>query len=162
MPGQAWLFLSTLIAGMAIGLFYDFFRIARKVIPHAGWVVQLQDLLFWVAATIGVFYFMLLRNFGEIRMFAILGVVIGAVLYFYTISKPVLKVSVTVVNFIKRVISTAIHIITTPIRFIFNLLNPPIKKLATKQHKHLRQVARYGKIQVKKQIRNWEILRKKV
>lgn len=162
LSGQAWLFLSTVVVGMAIGLFYDIFRITRKVAPHSSFAVHFEDAVFWVLATGGMFYFMLHRNYGEIRPFALMGATCGVALYFATVSRLVLKVSVTVINFVKRVIAAAVRIITLPIRFIFNLFAPPIKKFLLKRRKNLRTIARYGKIHMKKHARNWKILRKKV
>jgi len=162
MSNQGWLFLSTVIVGATIGLFYDVFRILRKTTPHSTWVVQLEDILFWVIATGAMFYFMLNRNFGEIRLFALLGAACGVILYFATVSKIVLKISVTVINFLKRVIMAAIRILTLPLRFIYNLFSPPIKKFLSKRRKNLHTAARYGKIQMKKTMRNWFIMRKKV
>ncbi|MCL2287063.1 MAG: spore cortex biosynthesis protein YabQ [Firmicutes bacterium] len=160
--GQGWLFISTVVAGAAIGLFYDFFRIIRRVAAHSAWVVQLEDVIFWVFATAAMFYFMLNRNFGEIRFFAVIGTACGVMLYFAAISAAVLKVSVTAINFLKQVITAAIRIITLPLRFIYNLAAPPTRNFMAKRHKNLRNVARYGKIQMKKTMRSWFILRKKV
>ena len=166
MSGQAWLFLSTIIVGMSIGLFYDIFRVTRKVARHSAFAVHFQDAVFWVVATGGMFYFMLNYNFGEIRPFALIGVTCGVALYFATISRVVLKISVTVINFVKRVVIAAMRIITFPIRFLLKLVAPPIKKLVknflVKRRKNVRTIARYSKIQMKKHARNWFILRKKV
>jgi len=162
LSGQGLLFLSTVAVGAAIGLFYDVFRIFRRVTTHSGWAVQLEDFLFWIFATAAMFYFMLNRNFGEIRLFSIIGAACGIALYFATISRLVLKISVTVINFIKRVIVAAVRIITLPLRFIFNFIAPPAKKFLRKRRKNLRKLAGYGKMQVKKTMRNWSILRKKV
>jgi len=162
MPDQAWLFLSTVVAGMVIGLFYDVFRIIRKTTPHREWVVQLEDVLFWVIATGAMFYFMLQRNFGEIRVFSLLGTAIGAVLYMATFSPLVLKISVVVIDFVKRVVTTTVRVIFFPIKFLYSLISPPIKKFTAKRRKNLRTAVGYGKIQLKKTSRNWFILRKKV
>lgn len=159
--GQAWLFLSTVVVGMVIGLFYDIFRITRKVAPHSTLAVHFEDAVFWVLATGGMFYFMLHRNYGEIRPFALIGATCGVVLYFATVSRLVLKVSVTVINFVKRVIAAAVRIITLPVRFLFNLFAPPVKKFLLKRRKSLRTVAGYSKLKLKKYARNWKILRKK-
>ena len=159
---QAWLFLSTVVVGMAIGLFYDIFRITRKVAPHTALAVHFEDAVFWMLATGGMFYFMLHRNYGEIRPFALVGATCGVALYFATISRPVLKVSVTVINFVKRVIAAAVRIILFPLRFLFNLIAPPAKKFLSKRRKNLRSVARYSKLHIRKHARNWKILRKKV
>jgi len=162
MSGQAWLFLSTVLVGMAVGFFYDCFRVLRKVVRHAAITVQLEDIIFWLAATVLVFYFMLHRNFGEIRPFAFIGIVCGAVLYFATISKVVVKVAVIVINFVKKIIATVVGIIIMPLRFIFGAISPPVKKFCVSRRKNLRSAARYGKIRMKKASRSLEILRKKV
>ncbi|MCL2215814.1 MAG: spore cortex biosynthesis protein YabQ [Defluviitaleaceae bacterium] len=162
MSGQAWLFLSTVLVGAVIGLFYDFFRIFRKTAAHSAWAVQLEDLFFWITATVGTFYFMLTRNYGEIRLFALLGVALGITLYFATVSRLVVKICVVVVTFLKRVIASAVRIILLPLRLIFTWIGPPIKSFAGKRRKDLRGLARYGKIQMKKTARSWFILRKKV
>jgi len=162
MQGQAFLFLSTVLMGACVGLFYDVFRIFRKTAPHSTLAVQLEDLFFWTAATVGTFYFMLNRSYGEIRPFALLGVALGILLYFTTVSRYVVRVCVVIVTYLKKVIAAAVKIIFLPLRFIFNLIKPPINSFAQKRRKDLRSAARYGKIKMKKTARNWFILRKKV
>jgi len=160
--GQGWLFLSTVAVGAIIGLLYDLFRIFRRVATHSVWVVQLEDFLFWIFATGAMFYFMLNRNYGEIRLFSIIGAACGVALYFATVSQVVLKVSVTVINFIKRVIIAAVRIIIFPLRLIYNFFAPVVKKVSAKGRKNLHSIARYGKIHMRKTMRSWFILRKKV
>jgi len=162
MPGQAWLFLSCVLTGAAIGVLYDFFRLIRKTVPHKPLVVQIEDVLFWVIATIGMFYFLLHRNFGEIRAFALIGALCGAVLYFTTLSRLMLPAATAIVNFLKRVIATAFRMIFMPFRMIFNFIAPPVKKFLEKRRKSLRSLSKYGKMRVRKSIRNWSIMRKKV
>ena len=162
MAGQAWLFLSTVLVGAAIGLVYDAFRIFRKTTPHAGIAVQFEDLLFWIGVTGLTFYYMLHRSYGEIRPFALLGIIIGVLLYFATLSRLVLIVFVAVVNYIKKVVATAIGILLIPVKFIASLLAPPIKRAYGATHKQARMVKRYGKSKIRKSARDWDILRKKV
>ncbi|MCL2578317.1 MAG: hypothetical protein FWE27_09805 [Defluviitaleaceae bacterium] len=165
MSGQAFLFLSTVLVGACIGLFFDLFRILRKTVPFLAknsLAVQLEDLFFWVIVTGGMFYFMLHRNFGEIRLFSVIGAVCGAALYFAVLSRFVIFVFVSVINYLKKVTATAIRIILTPLRLLFIWLSPPAKSLYKKIRSGLCGVFRYGKIRVKKTSRNWFILRKKV
>ena len=163
---QGWLFLYTVLAGAGIGIFYDIFRILRKIVPHNTFAVQFEDAVFWITATATVFFFMLNANFGEIRPFAILGMACGAVLYFATLSHFVLKILVTCTKFAIKVTATAIKIITAPIRFIFNLIAlwvfRPTKNFLVGRRKNLRTLHRYGKIKATKAVRNFYILRKKV
>ena len=162
MTGQAWLFLSTVIVGAAIGLFYDAFRIFRKTARHSGLAVQLEDLFFWVAATGLTFYYMLHRNYGEIRFFTLIGMAIGLVLYFATISRFVLVVFVTVINYLKRVVTTILRIFLMPVRIIAAWLAPPLGKACGAARKQMRRVKRYGKARLRKTVRDWDIMRKKV
>ena len=162
MTGQAWLFLSTVMVGAAIGLLFDIFRIFRKTARHSGLAVQLEDLFFWVAATGLTFYYMLHRNYGEIRPFAMVGIVIGGVLYFATISKWVLIVFVAVVNYIKKVVTVAFRIILMPLRIIAAWLAPPAIKAWGVAGKQGRRVKRYGRRKLRKTARDWGILRRKV
>lgn len=166
MSAQGLFFLSTALAGAAIGLLYDIFRISRKVVSLAPWVVHMQDIIFWLLATIGTFYFLLQRNYGEIPPFALVGTLCGIVLYFATLSPFVRKISVAVINFTKKVIAAAIRCITAPIRFIYRLCAPPIKKICKKiysfHRKTLRTAGKYGKMKATKVKRNISIMRKKV
>lgn len=162
MSSQAWLFLYTVAVGMGIGLFYDVFRVIRKTTPHASLTVQLEDMFFWVIVTGCMFYFMLNQNYGEIRLFTMVGAGCGIALYFATISRVVLKVAVITVNYLKRVFSAAFKIILLPINFIWSLISPFTKKFAKNRRKDLHGMVRYGKIRIRKTTRNWFILRKKV
>jgi len=162
MSGQAVLFLYSVGMGAAIGLFYDAFRIFRKTAPHFGLAVQVEDLFFWLAATGTMFYFLLNQNFGEIRLFALLGAGCGVALYFATISRWVIKIAVAVVNYLKRVVVAAVRVILFPLRLVWGWISPLIINFARGRRKDLRGLARYGRIQMKKTTRNWFILRKKV
>ena len=162
MSGQAWLFLTMVCVGAAVGLFYDAFRVLRATAPHKHWVVQLEDAFFWLAATVLVFYYMLHRNYGEIRVFVLIGIIAGAALYFCTLSRWVLLVAVAVVEYLKRVIAAALRILFLPLGLLLAWLTPPIKKATRHTRKRLHSLGRYGKIRAKKATRNWTVLRKKI
>ena len=162
MTGQAWLFLSAVFVGAAIGLLYDAFRIFRKTARHSGFAVQLEDFFFWIAATGLTFYYMLHRNYGEIRPFYMVGIAIGAVLYFATISRFVLVVFVAVINYLKRVVAVVIGIVLIPIRLIVSWLAPPVSKALHTTNKQARRVKRYGKRKMQKTARDFMVIRKKV
>jgi len=162
MAGQAWLFLSTLMVGAAIGLFYDVFRIFRKTARHSTLAVQLEDLLFWVAATGLTFYYMLHRNYGEIRVFAVVGVGIGLTLYLATISRLVVKIFVEIINYIKKVVAVAVKIILIPLKLVLSWLRPPIAKVYAAAHKQGMRAKRFCKQKARKTAREWGIMRKKV
>jgi len=162
MSGQAWLFLSTVLAGTAIGLLYDAFRVIRKTARHTGLAVTLEDFIFWVAATGLTFYYMLHRNYGEIRLFSLIGVTVGILLYFTTVSRWVVIVLVSIVNYLKRVIIAVVRIILVPVRLIVAWLVGPLGKVSGVTRKHAQRVKRYGKGKMRTVARDWGIVRKKV
>ena len=161
MSGQAWLFLSTVLMGAAVGLFYDVFRIFRKTVPHKTIAVQLEDLFFWIVVTAGVFYFMLHRNFGEIRMFSFIGAGIGILLYFATISRYVIIAFVAVIDYMKKVVMAALRIIFWPLRVVLGWISPPFVAFFRKRRLGLRRVSRYGRMRMRKTARDWFIVRHK-
>ncbi|MCL2500006.1 MAG: spore cortex biosynthesis protein YabQ [Defluviitaleaceae bacterium] len=162
MPAQAWLFVATVVVGGAVGVFYDFFRVLRRTAPHGKWAVQLEDLFFWLAVTVLVFYYMLHRNYGEIRFFALLGMGLGVTLYFVTVSRIIIWVSVAVVEYIKKVVAAVFRIILLPLRLLLAFAAPPAKKAGQFVHKRLRGIRRYGRMKARKTVRNWAVIRKKV
>jgi len=162
MSGQAWLFLSMVLTGGAIGLLYDAFRIFRKTTPHSKLAVQIEDIVFWVAATGLTFYYMLHRNYGEIRPFVLIGIALGIVLYFTTLSRLVLVVFVAIIEYMKNVVKVAVRIILIPIRFIAALLEPHANKAYKATRKKARRVKLYGRNKLRKVSKDIGILRKKV
>jgi len=162
MSGQAWLFLSAVLTGGAIGLFFDAFRVIRKSIPHSKIAVQIEDIIFWVVATGLTFYYMLHRNAGEIRPFVIIGIALGLVLYFATLSRVVLVVFVAIVGYLKKVMIAVIKILLVPIRLVAVWLTPPIAKAYKNTRKKARRIKIYGQSKIKKASREWGIMRKKV
>ncbi|MCL1878383.1 MAG: spore cortex biosynthesis protein YabQ [Defluviitaleaceae bacterium] len=153
---QAWLFFLSVLTGAGIGLYYDAFRILRKTAPFfAKNAVAVQDTLFWLVATGGMFYFLLHENFGEIRMFAVMGAVLGAVLYFAALSRLIIVTFVAVIEFLKKVITAALKIIFAPLIWVYKYLKPKLRA-------GLYSLARYGKMKLKNLCRNWFIFRKKV
>jgi len=129
MSGQGLLFLTTVAAGFAIGFVYDIFRIVRKTVPHSHLMVQVEDVLYWVAVSLLMFYFMLHRNYGEIRFFSIAGAALGMILYFYSVSVIVMKVSVVVIGFIQKVILAVVGILLVPFKWLINIMGPPCRWL---------------------------------
>jgi spore cortex biosynthesis protein YabQ len=162
MSRQTLLFLSTVGVGAVIGVLYDLFRVLRKTAAHNNAVVQMEDLIFWLAATLLMFYFMLVKNYGEIRFFAVLGVAVGMALYFCTVSRWLVGALVALTDYIKRVVAAVIRLVLWPVNRAAQFLLPPLKKLKRFCVKRLHTLRLYGKMKYKKYARDWLILRKKV
>lgn len=111
-----------IITGISIGLLFDIFRILRKSFHTADWITYIQDVLFWILAGSMMLFSIFTFNHGEIRSYVFIGILIGIVIYMLAISKLVVKSSVTIILFIKKILSYPIHLIEKIVKII--IINP--------------------------------------
>lgn len=99
---EVWLFSLSILYGVIILLFYDCFRILRRLIPHNGVAIAIQDLFFWIVTGFSIFALLYRYNNGSIRGYCILGMGLGMLFYSIAISPFFVKISVKIGNFIKN------------------------------------------------------------
>ena len=96
---QAHVFLIFVLNGIILAFVFDIFRICRKSFQTPDWVTYLEDILFWFITCVLLAYSIYTFNNGEIRLYMIFGIIIGAILYILTISKYIIKFSVKIIMF---------------------------------------------------------------
>ena len=105
---------------------------------------------------------LLQQNYGEIRFFIILGVFLGMICYFFTLSPLINKISDKIVAILHKILLTFFTILLTPFRLIYLLLRKPVKKTNTFFHKKMKKVLQfckgYAKIKKRHFCRNVKIL----
>lgn len=77
--------------GMILLFAYDVFIIGRNCIPHKKWVIGVEDFLFWILAGCSAFLVMYEMNHGIIRAFSIMSILVGMLVYHFTISRFFVK-----------------------------------------------------------------------
>lgn len=109
------------ISGIAIGIFFDIFRILRKSFKTPDVVTYIEDTIFWIFS--GLFFLFILFKFnnGEIRSYVILGLIFGITIYIFTISKYFIKMSVSIICFIKKIILYPLQLLW---KFVKKLIKP--------------------------------------
>lgn len=70
-----------LLMGIFITFVYDILRIFRRVVPHSSFFVSLEDLGFWIYCGAEVFLLMYHESNGTLRWFAVIGALVGMLLY---------------------------------------------------------------------------------
>jgi spore cortex biosynthesis protein YabQ len=85
-------FLHSLLIGVVITFFYDWLLILRKCIRHNIFFISIEDILFWIACALGVFYMLYQENNGILRWFAVLGAAVGMWLYKRLVSYVLVEV----------------------------------------------------------------------
>lgn len=118
---QAFLFLVFVVIGLIIGLLFDIFRILRISFKTKDFVTYIEDILFWIITGILVLYSIFIFNNGEIRLFIFIGIAIGVILYIMLFSSLIIKYSVYIINFIKKVVRVVLKIIVIPIKCLIKV-----------------------------------------
>ena len=77
--------------GIYITFVYDLLRILRRVVPHSSFWVSVEDLAFWVYCAGKVFLLMHHESDGTLRWFAVLGALVGMLLYRKTVGALFVK-----------------------------------------------------------------------
>ena len=111
------------LTGISIGVLFDIFRILRRSFKTIDFITYIQDFLFWILTGVMLLYSIFSFNNGELRAYIFIGIIIGLILYMLIISKYFIKISVTIINILKKIIYTPIKLILDIIiKFIVNPL----------------------------------------
>lgn len=123
---QLYVFVLCCIFGVILAILFDIFRIKRRIVHTSVFLTFIEDMLFWVLASL-LFFILILRFYnGEFRVFMVVGIVIGAMAYFGTLSKLFVSVCVVIVRFLTKFFKNIICIVLLPLKFILKLFNKPL------------------------------------
>jgi spore cortex biosynthesis protein YabQ len=111
-------FLTSILWGGILLLIYDILRIFRRVIKHGAFLIAVQDMIFWVAASLFIFSMIYRENNGIIRGYSILGMMLGSILYHFALS-----------DFLVKLISKLIQTLLSPFKAALNQVARLIKIL---------------------------------
>lgn len=123
---ELYIFLSTAAAGCCIGLLYDLFRVLRGRMQAEGLFADIQDIIFWLVSAGITFYVIFITNDGRIRWFEFLGLILGLVLYFFSISRLLRRLIDWFIRFLIKFFLLCLKIILTPLLFLYNIISKPI------------------------------------
>jgi spore cortex biosynthesis protein YabQ len=133
---QTTAFLWAIFVGAALGLLYDSFRILRIAIPCGNTFIAVQDVLFFITCALVTFLFLLGQAEGKVRFFLLVGELLGGVLYFSTISIPIMGVSRKIIAVIRAVISFIARYLLLPlwrlVYWIVSTILRPVRFLGRK------------------------------
>ena len=102
------------LMGIYITFVYDLLRILRRVVSHSGFWVSVEDLAFWVYCGAKVFLLMHHESDGNLRWFAVLGALVGMLLYRKTIGTPFVKYTALVLGKIRDFLKKTCKILCKP------------------------------------------------
>lgn len=129
---QIYLFLVYLICGSIIGVFFDIFRILRKSFKTSDFVTYIEDLLFGIITGLFLIFVIFIFNNGELRFYIFAALALGLILYFVTISKLFIKISVYILVTAKKSIIKIISILFFPIKIMLKYIKKYLSKVILK------------------------------
>ena len=150
---QLYLLLIFTITGIAIGIFFDIFRISRKSFKTSDFITCLEDIIFWIITGIFFLYILFRFNNGEIRSFVIIGILFGIIMYMLTISKYFIEINVKIIAFLKKVIiypiKALIKVLKTILKPFKRLIIKPLSFVVINIRKSIKNIFEKGKTAIK-------------
>ena len=119
---QAYLFLIFAFNGVVIGLILDFFRILRITFKTSNIITYIEDVLFWILTGISIIFFMYNFSDGTIRLFMIIALILGFLIYILSISKFIIKIFVFSINILKDFFRIIINVGAIPVKLIYKVI----------------------------------------
>lgn len=150
--GEGVFMLHSFLLGVIITFIYDLFRIFRRIIPHGWFLLSLEDLVFWVLATAGIFYMLYYENNGMFRWFSVIGAGTGMFLYKKTLSAALVNLVSGAVNKLIELIAKILWKLSAPVRFVWRRL----KILAGRSARRAAREARIRRRQIKYRLTAWK------
>lgn len=127
--------LHSFLMGIIITFVYDGFLILRRLIRHSLFLISLEDMIFWIACAIGVFYMLYEENNGILRWFAVFGATMGMIVYKMSISSLIVNIMSTIIERIVRVIYRIFCFLFKPFKFIGKKIGHICKRSSGKSKK---------------------------
>lgn len=98
---QVYVFLYSILTGAIIGLLFDIFRAFRFNSIKDIWV-YIQDVIFWLMTAVIIITSAFLINEGELRIYMLIGYLLGAIFYMLLFSKFILGIFKFIVSHIRK------------------------------------------------------------
>ena len=126
--GEAVFFFTSFFVGVGLVLFYDVFRILRRVIKHGTVWIGIEDISFWVLCTAAVFLLLYRENDGMMRLFAFVGILFGMGVYLAVLSKFVIRIFVWILSKLLKGVQKVGRVLFGPIWKIIKKIVLIVKK----------------------------------
>lgn len=97
--------LQALAAGVLMGVYYDVFRLLRRMIHFDRISVALQDIFFWMTSAVYIFFVCIRLNNGYIRIYFILFAMIGWGIYYATAGRLLFLVFDCIIKVFSKILN---------------------------------------------------------
>ena len=102
MSQQTLIFLYSCVLGVGLSLYLDIFRVIRLVLGNPKLVTFVCDLLYFLSSTLIVYLFFVRYCSGQVRVYVLVGALLGFLFCHFSISVLFMHLAVWVVKWIRR------------------------------------------------------------
>ncbi len=150
---QMLIFLASLGVGFLLGILYDFLRAVRLSFTRGKIAVIIFDLLYFFMVAFVSYIFILASNKGEVRSYIIIGELLGAVFYYFSLGFALMKLTDKFVSILKSFYLLVFKIISFP----FRLMKSTFLKLYAKLKSFFRKSEKKSQKIQKKVLPKWRV-----
>lgn len=111
--------LLCILCGLCLGVFYDVFKMLRRIFKASVVTANIQDGIFWVIAMAGIFVFLLIIDDGRMRLYEWCAIFSSWLIYSLTLSRYVVKAGVVIIE-------KTLWILLYPIHLILKIFKKPV------------------------------------
>lgn len=133
-------FLLTVLMGMAAGFLFDLERVWRRLVRPGSIAVKVADVLFILFAGVGLIIGIFYASWGELRLYLLLGIACGAILYSRLASPAVSRLVEKMLRYAARIILAVAAAVRAVLHGIAVVVLPPVNRLRTP----VRRIKRFG------------------
>lgn len=119
---ELYVLFQSALAGILIAFVFDIFRIIRKKVTTGVILSAAQDILFWILATVIMFFFIYFANKGALRFYQFLGAFLGSLLYFLLLSKWIFVFLCHFIDIFCKIFEFFLKILLTPLKITYKLI----------------------------------------
>ncbi|MEL7647827.1 MAG: spore cortex biosynthesis protein YabQ [Sedimentibacter sp.] len=158
---QEYMLMVSVMAGMLLGFLWDTYRLVRHFARTGTFGTAVGDLIYWIISINVSVRIIFNLSYGNVRLFILIGFIMGALLYFYGISRYVLKFLIFVTGFVLGAIKKIFWMLVEPFRFVIKqlrlLLHPIVVKLE-KMRNNAKKRWKFYKFKLKKISKNRKLM----
>ena len=89
--GQGALFVWMMLCGVVIGIWYAMMALLRRILQAGFWLTLFCDLAFGAGCAAILLGFMVLGNYGQFRLYMLLGAAAGLALFSFALASPLCR-----------------------------------------------------------------------
>ena len=122
---QLWVFFMCVLSGGACVFVYDVIQTFHKCFDSSKKSCAISDIIFWLIATVIVYYTIYITNNADLRWHELIGLLSGSIIYTLYISRYVKRLLSALFTFCSKICKTFFRLICIPFR-LMHILSMPV------------------------------------